>query len=580
MIRLIRTIFIVLMILAALIGLARTAQAAGVVGTGTPASCTEAALTAALAGGGTVSFNCGGPKTILVTSQKTINQNTIIQGGGTITLTGGLTTRLFSVVSPASLTLHDITLDSAFSPNADGGAILNTGTLSLNNVTIQNSQSGSANCGGAIRTDGVAYISNSRFDKNSGVEGGGAICTSASNNPTLQIINSTFEGNKATGTTLDSGNGGAILVKATAKLTVVDSGFTSNSAHFGGAIYVGPGGTATLRTENTDSKTFFLINSATDTGGALYSQGSLSLYNVEVNGNSVPQNTVAVGYGGGIASLGTLTLYDSLLSVNQGRFGGGLFVGGNGGNARADIQGTRFSQNSSGSLGGGLYTNAETAVVTVTNSIFHRNTAPSGGGVGRFNTRLIISDSSFTDNQAVQQGGGLRSGAGPTTDPTLVSLTSVTFSGNTFSSNNIQGGGFYNQGYSILKNVTFKDNTNGIYNAGTTHLGNSVLDNPGSLNCDGAGTPLSSDGHNLSTDSSCAIEQNNTPAQLGPRTTNNNGYNKTVYHLPLPGSPLINAAANCPTQDQRGAIRPDTCDIGAVEFGGLGSQVYLPLVIK
>ena len=35
------------------------ARAGGVVGTGTPASCTEAALDAALAAGGLVSFNCG-----------------------------------------------------------------------------------------------------------------------------------------------------------------------------------------------------------------------------------------------------------------------------------------------------------------------------------------------------------------------------------------------------------------------------------------------------------------------------------------------------------------------------------------
>src|SRR5688572_25021356 len=172
--------------------------------------------------------------------------------------------------------------------------------------------------------------------------------------------------------------------------------------------------------------------------------------------------------------------------------------------------------------GGGLYTNAGTAVVTVTHSVFHRNTAVAGGGVGRFNTHLSIFDSSFTDNQATQTGGGLQSGAGPSTDPNLVSFTSVTFSGNKADSG--QGGGFYNnQAYSILKNVTFKDNTNGIFNAGTTHLGNSVLDNPGSLNCSGTGAAISSDGHNLSTDNSCAVEQNGIPAQLGPRATNNNG---------------------------------------------------------
>ena len=47
-------------------------RASGVVGNGTPSSCTEAALNTALAGGGSVTFNCGGPKTILLLNVKTI----------------------------------------------------------------------------------------------------------------------------------------------------------------------------------------------------------------------------------------------------------------------------------------------------------------------------------------------------------------------------------------------------------------------------------------------------------------------------------------------------------------------------
>jgi hypothetical protein len=93
---------------------AALARAAGVVGDGTPASCTEAAFTAALLGGGTITFNCGGPKTILVLSEKNITQNTVIEGGGVITLTGGLTTRLFRVDAAGSLALSNITLDEEF----------------------------------------------------------------------------------------------------------------------------------------------------------------------------------------------------------------------------------------------------------------------------------------------------------------------------------------------------------------------------------------------------------------------------------------------------------------------------------
>ncbi len=53
------------------------------VGTGTAASCTETALDTALAKGGIVTFDCGArPITIVVTSEKALTQDTVIDGGG------------------------------------------------------------------------------------------------------------------------------------------------------------------------------------------------------------------------------------------------------------------------------------------------------------------------------------------------------------------------------------------------------------------------------------------------------------------------------------------------------------------
>jgi len=64
-----------------------------VVGSGTGASCTEAALNACLPGGGsfngTVTFNCGGAATVTVTSTKTISADTAIDGGSLITISAG-----------------------------------------------------------------------------------------------------------------------------------------------------------------------------------------------------------------------------------------------------------------------------------------------------------------------------------------------------------------------------------------------------------------------------------------------------------------------------------------------------------
>src|SRR5690242_9518861 len=131
--------FIVLAVPLGTVGAATDGQAApdpsapdaGVVGDGNLGSCDENGLHTALAGGGTVTFNCGGPAQILILNQQTITQPTTIHGGGLITITGGLATRLFFVLEGASLELDDLTLDGGNSSGASGGAIVNGGTLRL-----------------------------------------------------------------------------------------------------------------------------------------------------------------------------------------------------------------------------------------------------------------------------------------------------------------------------------------------------------------------------------------------------------------------------------------------------------------
>ena len=89
------------------------APAAGVVGNGTPGSCTEAALNAALSGGGIVTFSCGGSAvTIPITSTKTISAAlaTDVDGGGLVTLDGQDAVRIFSVDYQRQLALRNLTL--------------------------------------------------------------------------------------------------------------------------------------------------------------------------------------------------------------------------------------------------------------------------------------------------------------------------------------------------------------------------------------------------------------------------------------------------------------------------------------
>jgi len=131
-------------------------QAAGVVGTGTSGSCTEAAFDAALSSGGAVTFNCGAARHIIaITGSKTIRADTRIDGGGLITLDGGAYTLIFYNLRGVTLNLQNITLQNARS--IDGGAIKNDGgILQLRRVTLRRNESvrpapdSSSGSGGAI----------------------------------------------------------------------------------------------------------------------------------------------------------------------------------------------------------------------------------------------------------------------------------------------------------------------------------------------------------------------------------------------------------------------------------------------
>jgi predicted outer membrane repeat protein len=562
------------------------APAGGVVGDGTPGSCTEAALSAALAGGGTVTFDCGGPKTILVLSEKNITQATTVDGGGIITLTGGLTTRLFRVDAAGSLVMKNITLDSAYNFNTSGGAIWSAGPLTLTNVTIQNSQTGNQFCGGALLVAGDTVITNSTFNKNTASLGGGAICVRSQPGTHVQIIASTFTGNQAVDATL--GYGGGLYVEYGTAF-VRDSVFLSNSAHLGGAVYAAPN-VATISLEGSASSSPYAskmqlnANTASEDGGAIYNKGgAISIDNTVITVNRTPTQTLLAGYGGGIYSEGVLTLTNSIVGENEGRYGGGVFVGNSPTGARAMIDNTIFLNNISGNLGGGLYTNILTTTVTLNNSVFNGNTARAGGGLARSNADLHVFNSSFTFNTATLGGGLLLSAVPQPTSGPYVRVQSVTVSGNTASSN--QGGGVYNEGLVELYSTTIVSNTNGVFSrgGGNTRFRDSVLRNPGSLNCDGDGTAqISDDSHNFSADNSCVLPNSSVGAGLDPMLSplTSDIFGPTYYHMPRAGSPLINAATNCPELDQRGAWRPNACDIGAVEFGGLFQVSFLPFLMR
>ncbi len=237
------------------------ARAAGVVGSGAPASCTAAALIAALSGGGLVTFNCGGAATVDISGvvgSMTIAADTTIDGGSLITISGGNVVQLaaaFYVAMGKKLTLRNLTIADRVTVQ-DAGAITNDGgTVTINDSTL--SGNGSATGLGAITNLGGALtVTNSTFSGNNAGDddAGGAISNQGGG--TVAIANTTFSSN-------DAGGAGGALANFSGTTTVTNSTFSGNSAgNFGGAL-------ANYSGTTTVTNSTFSGNDAPSGGGAI-----------------------------------------------------------------------------------------------------------------------------------------------------------------------------------------------------------------------------------------------------------------------------------------------------------------------
>jgi predicted outer membrane repeat protein len=366
---------------------------ADVVGNGTLASCTEAALETALAWGGAIRFNCGpGTAYIPFTGQKQIYYHTTIDGGHTTVVDGQDLTRLFWVTH--SLTLRNITLTRGYF-DGDGGAIRNNGTLVLENTTIRNSRATAS--GGAILSFGPLTMTNSLLQANQALNGGALYPRFAA--ATTKIINSVLRDNWAT-SAID-GWGGAILAWDGAPVTVEGSYFYNNTAREGGAIYHFGNGDLILH-----GSTWLDFNHAVGGGGLYNYSGTVELTDVIVS-----RNTATSGGGllvDGVALLTDVTVRDNV-ALNR---GGGLYhIGG-----LADLRNVTLSGNRADDRGGALYTLGGASVLYLTNATVSGNSAGNYGG-GLFNDDGLVTLGSVTlsGNSAGTLGGAIFNSLGSVT---------------------------------------------------------------------------------------------------------------------------------------------------------------------
>ncbi|MEU8152546.1 hypothetical protein AB0B94_02625 [Micromonospora sp. NPDC048986] len=270
-----------------------TSKPTRTIGTGTPASCTSAAVVKAVAAGGVITFNCGpAPVTIkMAATAKVRNANgpkIVLDGGGTVTLSGqgqrrilymntcdeaqGFTTSHCQNQDHPQLTVQNLTFADGNSTGekaegGGGGAIfVRGGRLKVvNSRFVRNrcDRTGPDLGGAAVRVlsqyeNKPVYVVGSTFDGGSCSNGGALSSIGVS----WVVLNSLLRNNEAIGSganpaksgTPGGGSGGAIYCDGN-EFTVRIAGtiIENNTANEGGGavFFVSNNRTGTMRIENS-----------------------------------------------------------------------------------------------------------------------------------------------------------------------------------------------------------------------------------------------------------------------------------------------------------------------------------------
>jgi hypothetical protein len=275
-----------------------------------------------------------------------------------------------------------------------------------------------------------------------------------------------------------------------------------------------------------------IFNNANSAGHA-----DLTISHSIVSGNSAYGNTSGGGIfnnGAGQLHHATVVLNDSTISGNSASHGAGIYNSGfDAGDASLVVNSSTISGNVALNGGGGISNDGTFvsghASVTVSNSSISGNSARFGGAImnnGEGGSGMLeISNSTISDNLAVEQGGGLYN--------TVFGATPG------HSSGGLHADGSGSSAAVGIRNTILKTGLSGenIYN----NLGE-----------------VTSAGYNLSSDNGGGFltatgDQINTDPMLGPLQDN---FGPTFTHKLLTGSPAINAGdpsfAPPPFYDQRG----------------------------
>jgi uncharacterized delta-60 repeat protein len=404
----------------------------------------------------------------LTLSGSNVNNNVgELKGGGLYS--SGNVTIIGGSVSNDSVTAESI------DDSGDGGGIYTKGTTEIENDCTIAGDSAYKNGGGIAVLGGNDSIYGSSVNTDIALDGGGIYA----NNATVLLGGDSIVSNTALESSTNTGDGGGIYGAASSTVTLqaYDSVFCSvdeNSAKdSGGGIY--SGGTLII------TGGLVYTNSATGDGGGIFvsASGTAMFTGIQVYSNA------AINNGGGIYSAGDDTITgESQIGIaptgtqtfsNTAKNGGGVFVGGGNVSIKGD---SVVDGNTASADGGGIYNSGG---LSVTGGLIGTNSATGDGG-GIFNSSTgditTIDQCDINGDGAGSDGGGIYNQSGGTismisgstgSPPTLAQIN-----GNTAGA----GGGIFNRGQiGTLLYVSVSQDTattvggsigegGGIYNAG------------------------------------------------------------------------------------------------------------------
>jgi CSLREA domain-containing protein len=221
---------------------------------------------------------------------------------------------------------------------------------------------------------------------------------------TVNINNMIFANGNGVGATTDTG--GAILTQGSVTLTRCQ--LVGNRSSRGGAIFNAAGGNLTLVESSVD------LNTSTNRGGGISSNTTLTVLRSTIIGNTAQGGIT----GGGIDASGTLNVINSTITNNRvtnssGPNAGGIFVSGS--SSTATIVNSTITQNfvASDSHTGGIH--RDDGTVTLRNTIVAANQVPpppAQANASEPNEAGAFASAESNGQNAADVGGSLVSAAG------------------------------------------------------------------------------------------------------------------------------------------------------------------------